>query len=435
MADPAGAQLADEIAGEIRAARMKPGMLVASEQDLRAHHDIGRSVLRQAVRILEERGVAFMRRGSGGGLIVAAPNPESAGRALAIAIESRMLGPTALDRLLKAADTHVFLVATPKLDMAACERVRRLVSRLGGLSNAEFERVGGIQQLVVAIRGMVQDPLAGLAYQTTAEYGQDLAPYGLLEGADALRGAWWEALLQMIEAQIAGDIGALFALRRRQQDLMADGQKAWSAIDRDHRQLPAIEGGEAETTAGSPAERLAREILRDVRLLGWVAGERIGGAAELMQRYQVTVGTLRQAVRILEEHAAVRMERGRTGGLVITAPDLSQAVRRALQYLSQTQIDAADARFFLQQLVLEALSAVAGRRPDLADLTAATTLGQRLRAIGRLSGDAGLEAFIDVVTALGADQAAPPAPVALLDALRDGDGSRARRVFLNDERG
>jgi DNA-binding GntR family transcriptional regulator len=51
--DPTAVQLANELADLIRRADLKSGALVASEQDLRARHDVGRSVLRQAARILE----------------------------------------------------------------------------------------------------------------------------------------------------------------------------------------------------------------------------------------------------------------------------------------------------------------------------------------------------------------------------------------------
>ncbi|HQR91520.1 MAG TPA: GntR family transcriptional regulator, partial [Caulobacter sp.] len=134
---------------------------------------------------------------------------------------------------------------------------------------------------------------------------------------------------------MAGDVAALFDLRRRQLAIIQDSQDAWSAIDRDSRLVPEIET-EASTEAGpgqNPAERLVRELLRDVRLLGWSPGARIGGNRDLLARYGVTVGTLRQAVRMLEQNSVVQMGRGRSGGLVVTLPDPAKAIDRALDYL------------------------------------------------------------------------------------------------------
>ena len=438
--DPTAVQLANELADLIRRAGLKSGALVASEQDLRARHDVGRSVLRQAVRILEERGVAFMKRGAGGGLIVAPPDPESAGRALAILLESRMQGPHALDRLLKATDTHVFLTATPRLDLVECERVRQLAIRLRRQTEAGLRRLGEIRQLLTAIRRLVKDPLAGLAYQTTAEYGQDLVPYSVVAGGHDFQKVWWDALLEMVEAQMAGDVAALFDLRRRQLVIIQDSQDAWSTIDRDSRLVPEIETeASAETGPGqNPAERLARELLRDVRLLDWSPGARIGGAGDLLARYGVTVGTLRQAVRMLEQNSVVRMERGRSGGLVVTLPDSAKAIDRALEYLRQTEIAPDDLASFRRQLVLKSLSAICelpntARAKVMAGLAPTDLFGR----LGVLSGNGALEVFSSIVSAIAPAPETPDdrAIPLIFDALAKGDAARARRIFLNHEHG
>ncbi|CAN5258962.1 FCD domain-containing protein [soil metagenome] len=436
--DPTAVQLANELADLIRRTGLKTGALVASEQDLRARHDVGRSVLRQAVRILEERGLASMKRGAGGGLIVAPPDPESAGRALAILLESRMQGPNALDRLLQATDTHVFLTATPRLDLAECERVRKLALRLRPRTEAGLRRLGEIRQLLTAIRRLVKDPLAGLAYQATAEYGQDLVPYSVIAGGYDFQRVWWDALLEMIEAQMAGDVAALFDLRRRQLAIIQDSQGAWSTIDRDSRLVPKIEiEASAETAQGqSPAERLARELLRDVRLLGWAPGARIGGAGDLLARYGVTVGTLRQAVRMLEQNSVVRMERGRSGGLVVTVPDPEKAIDRAVEYLRQTDIAPDDLASFRRQLRLKALSAIC-EAPTTARAKAMEGIAPAdlLNRLGLLSGDGALEVFDSIVSAIApAPQASDDRTIPLIfDALAKGDAARARRIFLNHE--
>ena len=432
--DPAAARLADELAGLILRAGLKSGDLVASEQDLRTRHDVGRSVLRQAARILEARGVAFMKRGAGGGLIVAPPDPEAAGRALAILIESRMQGPHATDRLLKATDTHVFLTATPRLDLAECEGVRQVALRLSRQSRIGPPRMGEIRQLLTAIRRLVKDPLASLAYQATAEYGQDIVPYSVMAGGQGFQKAWWDALLEMIEAQMAGDVAALFALRDRQLALMRDSQATWSAMERDERQVPAIEDEGAG--GGNPAERLARELLRDVRLLEWTPGARIGGAGDLLERYGVTVSTLRQAVRMLEQHSVVRMERGRSGGLVVALPDAERALGRSLEFLRQTDVQPGDLASFRRQIGLKSLSAIsempaAVRSQILQDVDPTRSLTN----LGALSGDSALEIFSIIGCRLDpAPECAPDRMTPLiLDALHRGDAARARRIFMSRE--
>ena len=46
-------------------------------------YGIGRATLREAIRQLERHGVANMRRGSGGGLVISRPARDSAALALA----------------------------------------------------------------------------------------------------------------------------------------------------------------------------------------------------------------------------------------------------------------------------------------------------------------------------------------------------------------
>src|SRR5277367_1021226 len=61
----AGMLLADEIERQIREGCLLAGSLFASEQELQSRSKAGRSVVRHAVRLLERRGVASMRRGVG----------------------------------------------------------------------------------------------------------------------------------------------------------------------------------------------------------------------------------------------------------------------------------------------------------------------------------------------------------------------------------
>ncbi|WGM47323.1 hypothetical protein KOAAANKH_02198 [Brevundimonas sp. NIBR10] len=437
-ADPAAVQLATQLTDLIRGSNLKPGDVVASEQDLRARHVVGRSILRQAVRILDERGVATMKRGAGGGLIVSPPDPRSAGRALAIVLESRMKGPHALERLLKATDTHVFLTSTPRLELVECQRIRKLTLRLRRDSYADRMPAGEISQLMVAIRRLVKDPLAGLAYEVTADYGQDLVPYSVVAGGRDFQRAWWDALLEMVEAQMAGDVAALFDLRRRQLAVIRDSQDAWSAIDREGRLLPPIETDQPQSGGASPAERLARELLRDVRLLDWKPGARIGGAGDLLARYKVTVGTLRQAVRILEQNAVVRMERGRSGGLVVTVPEPAVALKRALDYLAQTTVAPDDLASFHRHLLLEAVSAVC-ETPDAvrAERMKSVVESAIFDHLGQLSGDDAIEMFLSVAGAIPAQGAGPAVASVpgLHQALLRGDAPLARRIVLERTQG
>src|SRR3546814_13205411 len=76
------------------------------------------------------------------------------------------------------------------------------------------------------------------------------------------------------------------------------------------------------------ADFLVREILDEIRVRQWREGERLGTTRELMDRYDVSLPVLRQALRVLEESGAVRISRGRGGGLEIGSPSPSRSEER-----------------------------------------------------------------------------------------------------------
>jgi DNA-binding FadR family transcriptional regulator len=83
LAEVVAARIHDDIA----ARGWQIGMVLGSEADLLARYGISRAVLREAVRLLEYHSVARMRRGPGGGLIVAAPEPQASIDTMALFLE------------------------------------------------------------------------------------------------------------------------------------------------------------------------------------------------------------------------------------------------------------------------------------------------------------------------------------------------------------
>src|SRR3954449_1504876 len=101
--DPAVGKLAAQVARRIEAEVVRRGWPVGeslgSEPDLRERHGVSRSVLREAVRLVEHHQVARMRRGPNGGLFVMAPDAGPAAQAMVIYLE--YVGPS-VDDLLHA---------------------------------------------------------------------------------------------------------------------------------------------------------------------------------------------------------------------------------------------------------------------------------------------------------------------------------------------
>jgi DNA-binding FadR family transcriptional regulator len=97
-----GRKLAEVIAEDIRAdivrGRWEVGEVIDSENGLVERYDVSRAAIREAVRLLEHHSIARMRRGPGGGLIVAEPDLDASLEAMALYLDYR--GATASDLLL-----------------------------------------------------------------------------------------------------------------------------------------------------------------------------------------------------------------------------------------------------------------------------------------------------------------------------------------------
>ena len=65
------------------------GHVLGSETELLDHYQVSRAVLREAVRLLEHHSIARMRRGPGGGLVLAVPDPTASVKAMALYLEYR----------------------------------------------------------------------------------------------------------------------------------------------------------------------------------------------------------------------------------------------------------------------------------------------------------------------------------------------------------
>lgn len=75
------------ILADIRRRPTAPGINLGSESALLQRYDITRSALREAVRFLEHLGIAEMRRGTSGGLVITEPAPDGLAQAIAMYLE------------------------------------------------------------------------------------------------------------------------------------------------------------------------------------------------------------------------------------------------------------------------------------------------------------------------------------------------------------
>lgn len=131
----------------------------------------------------------------------------------------------------------------------------------------------------------------------------------------------------------------------------------------------SLVSGESLEKHGAPA-RAAWEIERLAAARGWPAGESLGSEASLREQLRVSRETMREAIRIVEGRGAMKMRRGRAGGLVLSRPTVERTAASFAAYMRAASITRVEfeqsVRGFDQLLAWELAGkqgALAARRP------------------------------------------------------------------------
>jgi DNA-binding FadR family transcriptional regulator len=102
------------------------------------------------------------------------------------------------------------------------------------------------------------------------------------------------------------------------------------------------------------AERTARRIVQDIADGGFRPGDVLASEAEMLGNYQISRGTLREALRLLETLGLVAMKSGPSGGPVVGVADpfyLGRASTLFFRLAGATYDDIADALLAIEPLI------------------------------------------------------------------------------------
>ena len=115
--------LAERIEDEIIAAGWPVGSAIGSESELLERYGVSRAVFREAIRIVNHHGVAAMRRGPGGGLVVATPDLDAMVRAVTLQLRYATITPDQVNEARRALEVECARLATKRLDAAGRQRL------------------------------------------------------------------------------------------------------------------------------------------------------------------------------------------------------------------------------------------------------------------------------------------------------------------------
>lgn len=116
------------------------------------------------------------------------------------------------------------------------------------------------------------------------------------------------------------------------------------------------------------SELLADRLRANILAQGMKPGDVVSSEQELITRFGVARGTVREALRLLEVEGLIEIRRGRSGGIFVCEPDLSQISRSVAVWLAMRETTMRELMDF--RLVLEPAAAAAA--------AAAATTDQRM---------------------------------------------------------
>ncbi len=394
-ADKRAAKIARCIEEDIVRRGWTIGESLGSERALQQRYGVSRSVLREAVRLVEHHQVARMRRGPNGGLLICEPDAGPATRAVVIYLE--YLGTTIEDLF------NARLVLEPLAASLAAERIDEAgIARLRAVLRAEEGWKPGLplprDDFHIALAERSKNPVLQLFIDVLMRLTRR---YALASRADSATEAI-EAIDQMrcghadiVAAVTAGDSARAKTCSERHVAAVT----AWL---QEHRSMSAGSGRargpgrvslDPEAPNGKLAEVLAATIGDDIAAGGWQVGSVFGTETALLERYRVSRAVLREAVRLLEYHAVAQMRRGPGGGLVVTKPQAQASIDTIALYLQYRRPTREDLRCVRDAIeidnVTKVVAKVVERRPE----SEATAL---LDALGGLAHTGADEAVADV---------------------------------------
>lgn len=324
-------QIARRIEADIIRRGWPVGESLGSEQALQERYQVSRSVLREAVRLVEHHRVARMRRGPNGGLLIREPDAAPATHAIIIYLEYRGI---TIDDLLNARlllEPLAAARAAARIDEAGIDRLRAVLSgeqdRRPDPANDEFH---------VALADQSKNPMLQLFVDILVRLTVRYAEESRLDSASDV----FEAIEHrhrdhsaILAAVTAGDAARAMTLSEQHAAAVAK----W--LQDHHRPDARSPAHSADRTApqGKLAEVLAAAIRDDIAGSGWPVGEVFGTEVALLERYQVSRAALREAVRLLEYHAVATTRRGPGGGLVVAEPQAQASIDTIALYLQYRQ--------------------------------------------------------------------------------------------------
>ncbi|EIZ80901.1 GntR family transcriptional regulator [Novosphingobium sp. Rr 2-17] len=288
------------------------GHSLGTAAEIRSRYSVGRWALREAVGILELRGIARLRIGRGGGLVVMEPNFSDLVNLTLLYLYANRGGAREISEARRSVITAV---------------VKKLLDC--SPSSADPKCLGDVDQAIDLPRFLAAQTGNG-AFELAVEFVECVR-----EACAPSRSATddWENYGKNLWLLICRNEKDA-ALSKLDEFLTSDEQrmaKTWKG-------LPELS---KRSGAGKLAYRLALEILRDVVENPDRSDDFFGSEADIGMQFDATAEIVRQAIRLIEDLGVVAPRRGRYGGVILRPPNTASIAALIPHLLAQKHLSVA----------------------------------------------------------------------------------------------
>src|SRR6516225_6321181 len=148
---------------EIYKGTLAPGQKLPNEFELARQFNVGRSAVREALKVLELAGLLVVRRGYNGGTFVAPPDFEEASEAITLTFQP---GHMALDQLLEACQTiepRAAELAASRASESEIDELTELVQHVEQCVHLPARYLTGIVDFHLSVTDVAQNSIFTLA--------------------------------------------------------------------------------------------------------------------------------------------------------------------------------------------------------------------------------------------------------------------------------
>jgi len=324
--------IARRIEHDLHAGRWPLGAVYSSQSELRRRYGGGDESLREAIRLLEFNGVARMRPGPGGGLLVERP-------ALSLVVASVLGHFQSLRSTPRAAATSD-LIDSARASLAAVaagsasERAASDQSIVSRLRQAFLHP--GKDDLTMMLTAVLEDPCLHIGACCLHGLAR------LVASAERAEASHSDATLDVDGEALLADIatGRSVSASRRAYQLALRHR----ASTEDLSLIPDPFVSHDSPLRRSRVGRLVHRIAADLNQGPLREHGYLGSEAVLAERYSVARSTLRQALLVLEDADIIAARRGRGLGWFICEPNPELPLRQIRNYLASCHVSRAHAR-------------------------------------------------------------------------------------------